>query len=92
MTISNHVIIEVGSQLLLSELDDNDAIVRQFDWKIVPDDDADPANEHYGASLPASQALLGHAAGDVVETTIDDKPVRLRVQSAENTRSTPPTL
>ncbi|MFD4442502.1 hypothetical protein ACFWPK_22300 [Nocardia sp. NPDC058519] len=90
MTLPKHVVIAVWSQLLLSELDENDAILRQFDWRIVPDDQADLAKEWYGESLPASQALIGLGAGDIVETTIDGKAVRLRVQGAESTSSTRP--
>ncbi|PPJ31897.1 hypothetical protein C5E45_32930 [Nocardia nova] len=84
MTLPKRVIIMVWPTLLLSELDDNDNITRQFDYTIVPDNEADPANDRYAESLPASKALLGHVSGDIVETTIDDKPVRLRVQGVSN--------
>lgn len=89
MTLTGSVPAKPGSQLLLSELDDNDQIIRQFDWRIVPDHQADPAESAYGESLPASQAVLGKTAGEIVETTIDDQPVRLRVQAVENTSPTP---
>lgn len=69
------------SQLLLSELDDDDNIVAQFDYRIVPDDEADDEQAWYPVSSPTSQALLGHVITDIVKTTRDGRPVRLRVQA-----------
>ncbi|WP_157108383.1 GreA/GreB family elongation factor [Aldersonia kunmingensis] len=81
MSLPKGVIIMVWSSLVLAELDEKDNITRPIEYTIVPDNEADTANGRFGESLPASQALLGHLTGDTVETTIDDRPVRLRVVS-----------
>jgi transcription elongation GreA/GreB family factor len=73
--------IALNSQLVLSELDANDKIVDQFDYRIVPDDEADADQAWYPVSAPTSQDLLGHIANDIVETTRDGRSVRLRVQA-----------
>lgn len=72
--------IALWSQLLLSELNDEDKIVRQFDYRIVPDDDVDAEQDWHSVGAQASQDLLGRVVNDIVETTIDGRPVRVRVQ------------
>ncbi|WP_433566874.1 hypothetical protein ACQP1O_17795 [Nocardia sp. CA-151230] len=70
-------IVLVGSALILTEVDEDDApvrnaegqIARQFRYTIVPDDEADPAAERYSEHLPASQVLLGQLVNNIVETT-----------------------
>lgn len=72
--------ISPWSQLLLSELDDDNKIVAQFDYRIVPDEKADASQSWYPVSSATSQDLLGHVVNDIIETTFDGRPVRLRVQ------------
>ncbi|MBF6315749.1 GreA/GreB family elongation factor [Nocardia cyriacigeorgica] len=84
MTLPKNVISLMWSNLVLSELNADGAIERQFDYIIVPDAEADDAESKFAASLPASQALLGHVVGDIVETEIDGRPVRVRVQAVGN--------
>lgn len=71
----------VWSEVVLSELNEDGTLKSQFQYKIVPDDQADASKAWYGESLPASQALLGRSSADEVNTTIDGRPVRLRVQA-----------
>lgn len=84
MPLPKQLIVMVFSQLVLSKLDTDDQIESQFNYQIVPDDQADITEDRYPETTPASQALLGHVNGDTVETTIDDQPVRLRIQGIQN--------
>ncbi|MEV0109353.1 hypothetical protein AB0H42_23870 [Nocardia sp. NPDC050799] len=72
--------IALWSQLLLSELNDEDEIVRQFDYRIVPDDEVDSKQDWHPVSAQSSQDLLGRVLTDIVKTTIDGRSVRVRVQ------------
>ncbi|MBF6350347.1 GreA/GreB family elongation factor [Nocardia flavorosea] len=69
------------SSLRLDELDDDGKAVDQFDYRIVPDDEADDEQAWYPLSSPTSQDLLGHVIDDIVETTLDGRPVRLHVRA-----------
>ncbi|PSR63979.1 hypothetical protein C8259_09005 [Nocardia nova] len=79
-------VVRLGTRMLLSELKSDGTIKRQFDYTIAIDSAADPKNTRYASSLPASQALLGHIVGDIVDTTIDGKPVKVRIQAVTTTR------
>ncbi|MGW4126498.1 GreA/GreB family elongation factor [Nocardia sp. NPDC004711] len=84
-------IVLVGSGLILTKVNEDGTTSRHFDgtmamqfrYTIVPDSEADAISDRYSESLPASQALLGHLVGDIVETTIDNMPIRVRVQSID---------
>lgn len=81
MTLPKFLIVMVYSKLLLSKLNAFDQVEVRLEYQIVPDHDADPAAGRYPESASASQALLGHVTGDVVETIFNDEVVRLRVEA-----------
>ncbi|WP_280402406.1 GreA/GreB family elongation factor [Nocardia carnea] len=81
MTLPKFLIVMVYSKLLLSKLNAFDQVEVRLEYQIVPDHDADPAVGRYPESAAASQALLGHVTGDVVETVFNDEAVRLRVEA-----------
>ncbi|MFD4405810.1 GreA/GreB family elongation factor [Nocardia sp. NPDC058499] len=81
MTLPKFLIVMVYSKLLLSRLNAFDEVEVQLEYQIVPDYDADPAVGKYPESSPASQALLGHVTGDIVDTEFNYEVVRLRVET-----------
>lgn len=81
MTLPKFLIVMVYSKLLLSVLNAFDGVEVQLEYQIVPDYDADPTLGRYPESAPASQALLGHVTGDIVDTEFNYEMVRLRVEA-----------
>ncbi|MTE11826.1 GreA/GreB family elongation factor [Nocardia aurantiaca] len=81
----------VGSRLILTKVNEDGTTARhhdgttamQFRYMIVPDSEADATSDRYSEGLSASQALLGHLLGDIVEIALDDQPIRVRVQSID---------
>ena len=81
MTLPRFLIVMVYSKLLLSKLDADGMVEVRMEYRIVPDQEADPAVGKYPQSALASQALLGRVPGDIVDTVFNYEAVRLRVES-----------
>jgi transcription elongation factor GreB len=60
---------------------------RRTTWRIVGPDEADPKRRLLSVHAPVARALLGHAAGDVVEVERPGGPVELTIVDV---RLTPP--
>jgi transcription elongation factor GreA len=83
ITEDNTDAITIGKEIVFQELPDGELET----YHIVGSEEADPFNGKISVNSPVAKALLGHVAGDVVNVSIPNGQMELKIMEVKLKRS-----